>query len=163
MSLMAQRFKGLNKDMEVVEGVNQRRKQILNIIKENPGIKSSEIAEKIGIANSSVHHQMNKLEKEGLVINKAWKSNTTNYELAEDVEVQVNIALDNLLDKRTGSHILEIVLLIAASIHASFVQVFPWWFMAFIPTFIVTVDYVFDQGDYTEVNVYRQQEQVLED
>lgn len=163
MSLIAQQFKGLNEKMEVVEEVDERRKEILKVIQDNPGIRSSDIADEIGIADSSVHHQMNKLKEDGLVVNKAWKSNSTNYELAEDVEVRVNFALDNLLDKRTASHVLEIVLLGVAVTQAPFVDVFPWWFMAFLPTFIVTVDYIIDEGDYTEINVYREDEEVLED
>lgn len=135
--------------------LHQTQKQIAKIIDDNPGIRQKEITEEIELKPSSVSHNIDKL-KDAQVVTDTELGNGTRYEVKEDVDIDVNLQLEKLLDKKVAAHFLEIMALLALNFYyANEVLLFISWTVGFLPSFILSLSYIFNDVDWTEINVER--------
>lgn len=135
---------------------NKTQKEIAKKIDENPGIGNTDLSEEIEIKPSSINYNVRKLKEKGILIDREFKGNQNRYELAEDVEVDVDLKLERLLNWKVGVHFVEIFLFLALVSQFPLPETFPiflGFFAGFAPTFILTANYVLEEVDFTEIKL----------
>lgn len=135
---------------------NKTQKEIAKKIDENPGIGNTDLSEEVDIKPSSVNYNVNKLKEKGIIVDKEFKGNQNRYELSDTVDVDVNLKLERLLNWKVGIHFIEIFLFIALYFYFPLTQtfhIFLGFSAGFIPTFILTANYVLDEVDLTEIQL----------
>ncbi len=71
--------------------ISERQKRILNIVKENPNILQTELAERFGVRRETVHRDMKKLVDAG-ILSRSDSDKKCNWKVAKNFEFRRNVA-----------------------------------------------------------------------
>lgn len=137
--------------------LTDNQKKIAAFIKENEGITGSELSDKVGIAQSSINHNIEKLEDLDIVYNKAFEHRKTSYYIGSNAQVQSNISFERFVTRNMKIHLFEISSLIPAFAifpDTTILAVMIGFTIGFLPTFSSSISQVLDEGLFeTKVKV----------
>lgn len=139
--------------------VSSKEEQVVKTIKDREPINNSGISDKTGFNHTKVHRAVKSLEKKGVICNKEWKNNKTNWELEQDIEVTEKYRLKRIIDfNNILPHLAEMSLFMIALFYFStdyFLPLAIGFTIGFLPSFIKSINYVVEENDIKELNIIK--------